>query len=83
MVSWSGNARDRHRSNCGDLGAVPKRYLFDVRGTACRHKRWPHLVSPLLLCRIESRIRDGNQLRRREFAYTSRRDAEARGDDPK
>jgi hypothetical protein len=64
--SWSGE----------NSGAVPKRYLLDVRGGAGRCKRRPHLVPALTLRRIKKRLRDRNQLRSREFTDRSRRDAE-------
>jgi hypothetical protein len=54
------------------FGAVPKRYLLEVRGITRRCKRRPHLVSALALRRIKSGICDGNQPRRREFADQSR-----------
>src|SRR5216684_6579092 len=64
-----------------NLGAVPKRYLLEVRGITRRCKRRPHLVSALALRRIKSGICDGNQPRRREFADESRGGAETRRDD--
>jgi hypothetical protein len=62
--------------------AVPKRNLLDARGIARRRKWRPHLVPPLSLRRIKRRIRDGQQLRCREFTDRGRGDTETRCDDP-